>query len=39
MYYKNWALIVTLANEENDFKPFIEMIKFVINVIPQDKFI
>ncbi len=34
MYYKNWALIVPLANEENDFKPFIEMIKFVINVIP-----
>ena len=37
MYYKNWALIVPLANEENDFQPFIEMIKFVINVIPPGK--
>ena len=37
MYYKNWALIVPLANEENEFKPFIEMVKFVIDVIPPGK--
>ncbi len=34
MYYKNWALIIPLANEEKDFKPFIDMVKFVIDVIP-----
>ena len=34
MYYKNWALIIPLANEEKDFKPFIDMVKFVIEVIP-----
>ncbi len=37
MYYKNWALIVPLANEAQDFKPFIEMVKFVIDVIPPGK--
>ena len=37
MYYKNWALIVPLANEEKEFKPFIEMVKFVIDVIPPGK--
>ena len=37
MYYKNWALIVPLANEANDFKNFIEVVKFVINVIPPGK--
>lgn len=37
MYYKNWALIVPLANEEKEFHPFIEMVKFVIDVIPPGK--
>ena len=37
MYYKNWALIVPLANEEKEFKPFIEMVKFVIDIIPPGK--
>ena len=37
MYYKNWALIVPLANEANDFKNFIEVVKFVIDVIPPGK--
>jgi len=37
MYYKNWALIVPLANEAQDFKPFIDMVKFVIDVIPPGK--
>jgi len=37
MYYKNWALIIPLANEAEDFKPFIDMVKFVINVIPPGK--
>ena len=37
MYYKNWALIIPLANEENEFYSFIEMVKFVINVIPPGK--
>jgi dolichol-phosphate mannosyltransferase len=30
-YYKNWAIVVPMANEEADFKPFIEMVDFVIN--------
>tara|TARA_B100000700_G_C14746561_1_gene715486 strand:+ start:54 stop:785 length:732 start_codon:yes stop_codon:yes gene_type:complete len=37
MYYKNWALIVPMANEEEDFWPFIKMVKFVIDVIPPGK--
>ena len=37
MYYKNWALIVPLANEEKEFHQFIEMVKFVIDVIPPGK--
>jgi dolichol-phosphate mannosyltransferase len=30
-YYKKWAIVVPMANEEQDFKPFIEMLNFVIN--------
>ena len=30
-YYKKWAIVVPMANEEEDFKPFIEMVNFVIN--------
>lgn len=30
-YYKNWAIVVPMANEESDFQPFIEMLNFVIN--------
>ena len=37
MYYKNWALIIPLANEADCFEEFIKMIKFVINVIPPGK--
>ena len=35
MYYKNWALIIPLANESEDFQPFIDMVKFVIDYIPE----
>ena len=37
MYYKNWALIVPMANEEKEFSKFIKMVKFVIEVIPPGK--
>lgn len=30
-YYKKWAIVVPMANEEEDFKPFIDMMNFVIN--------
>jgi dolichol-phosphate mannosyltransferase len=30
-YYKNWAIVVPMANEEADFKPFIAMVDLVIN--------
>ncbi len=30
-YYKKWAIVIPLANEEADFVPFIEMINLVIN--------
>jgi dolichol-phosphate mannosyltransferase len=30
-YYKNWAIVIPMANEEQDFKPFIEMLNFVID--------
>ncbi len=30
-YYKKWAIVVPMANEEADFKPFIEMVNMVIN--------
>ena len=31
IYYKKWAIVVPLANEEEDFVPFIDMINLVIN--------
>jgi dolichol-phosphate mannosyltransferase len=30
-YYKKWAIVIPLANEEKDFQPFIEMLNFVID--------
>ncbi|HKI79631.1 MAG TPA: glycosyltransferase [Ignavibacteriaceae bacterium] len=30
-YYKKWALVVPMANEEKNFVPFIDMMNFVIN--------
>jgi dolichol-phosphate mannosyltransferase len=30
-YYKKWARVVPMANEEADFKPFIDLLNFVIN--------
>jgi dolichol-phosphate mannosyltransferase len=30
-YYKKWAIVIPLANEEEDFQPFIEMLNFVID--------
>lgn len=30
-YYKKWAIVIPMANEEKDFKPFIEMLNFVID--------
>lgn len=32
-YYKKWAIVVPMANEAADFKPFIEMVDFVINTL------
>jgi dolichol-phosphate mannosyltransferase len=32
-YYKKWAIVVPMANEEADFKPFIEMVNLVINTL------
>ncbi len=31
LYYKNWAIVVPMANEEKDFDSFITMINFVID--------
>jgi len=30
-YYKKWAIVVPMANEEKDFVPFINMVNFVID--------
>ncbi len=30
-YYKKWAIVIPMANEEQDFLPFIDMLNFVIN--------
>ena len=30
-YYKKWAIVIPMANEEQDFVPFINMMNFVIN--------
>jgi len=32
-YYKKWAIVVPMANEEEDFKPFIELVNFVIDTL------
>ena len=32
-YYKNWAIVVPMANEEADFKPFIDMVNFVLDTL------
>ena len=37
MYYKNWALIVPMANEEKEFFPFINTLKKVIETYSPDK--
>ncbi|MGQ0829633.1 MAG: glycosyltransferase [Bacteroidota bacterium] len=31
LYYKKWAIVVPMANEEQDFKSFIDLLNFVIN--------
>jgi len=31
LYYKNWAIVTPLANEEEDFHEFIKMMNFVIS--------
>lgn len=31
LYYKKWAIVVPMANEEKDFGPFIAMLNFVID--------
>jgi dolichol-phosphate mannosyltransferase len=36
-YYKNWAIVTPLANEENDFGPFIDEMNFVINELNPGK--
>ncbi len=33
LYYKKWAIVIPMANEESDFKPFIELLNFVINTL------
>ena len=33
LYYKNWAIIVPLANEEKEFHEFIDLLKLVIDVL------
>ena len=30
-YYKKWAIVVPMANEEADFEPFIDMLNFVMD--------
>ena len=37
MYYKNWALIVPMANEEKEFLPFINIVKKVIEIYTPGK--
>jgi dolichol-phosphate mannosyltransferase len=36
-YYKNWAIVVPMANEEKDFKPFIDMLALVADVLNPGK--
>jgi dolichol-phosphate mannosyltransferase len=37
MYYKNWAIVVPMANEEEDFAEFIRALKFVIDELNPGK--
>jgi dolichol-phosphate mannosyltransferase len=37
MYYKNWAIVVPLANEEEDFEDFIGAVRFVIDELQPGK--
>jgi dolichol-phosphate mannosyltransferase len=37
MYYKNWAIVVPMANEEEDFPIFIKSILFVIDELQPGK--
>ena len=36
-YYKNWAIVVPMANEEDDFAPFVKMLNFVIDELNQGR--
>ena len=36
-YYKKWAIVIPMANEEQDFKPFIKMLSFVIDELAPGK--
>jgi dolichol-phosphate mannosyltransferase len=36
-YYKNWAIVVPMANEEKDFDPFIDMLNFAMNELNPGK--
>jgi dolichol-phosphate mannosyltransferase len=35
--YKNWAIVIPMANEENDFGPFIKAMNFVIQELTPGK--
>ena len=37
MYYKNWAIVVPMANEEEDFDTFIRGVRFVIDELRPGK--
>lgn len=37
MYYKNWAIVVPMANEEEDFATFIKEVRFVIDELRPGK--
>jgi dolichol-phosphate mannosyltransferase len=38
MYYKKWAIVVPMANEEEDFEDFIKSTLFVINELNPGQF-
>ena len=37
MYYKNWAIVIPLANEEEDFTKFVDLTSFVIDELQPGK--
>lgn len=37
MYYKNWAIVVPMANEEQDFDRFVDRVRFVIDELRPGK--